>query len=261
MHVLHPPVVAHFHAAINHRHVVFESNKLKKPCFSIGSTAQSRHSVHCVAWIFSCSGQVGGAADFGEVNPRRWVGSCVGWRAGASSRSLRALAFPCSGYRRRRERAHRADTTAEETRAVFLLPLKYFVFYIFIFLCWSNSPEGTVVHGPSSAVVLCASPRVDFCESLLLKGKVLRTRSPTLRIHCRFLLSTHPSLLRWDEFGPSRRGSESTAAPRRGPRVSFTQNVKQQPGNVRELKQRVFRHRAGRSECLQATPFFSTFYF
>lgn len=156
MHVLHPPVVAHFHAAINHRHVVFESNKLKKPCFSIGSTAQSRHSVHCVAWIFSCSGQVGGTADFGEVNPRRWVGSCVGWRAGASSRSLRALAFPCSGYRRRRERAHRADTTAEETRAVFLLPLKYFVFYIFIFCAGATLPRepSCMVHPLLSCCVL-----------------------------------------------------------------------------------------------------------
>lgn len=51
---------------------------------------------------------------------------------------------------------------------------------------------------------------------------------------------------RWDEFGQNRRGSESTAAPRRGPRVSFTENFKQQSRNFRELKQRVFRHRVGR---------------
>lgn len=66
--------------------------------------------------------------------------------------------------------------------------------------------------------------------------------SPTL-----FFLCAHPSSSsRWDEFGQTRRGSESTAAPRRGPRVSFTENFKQQPRNVRELKQRVFRHGLGR---------------
>lgn len=51
---------------------------------------------------------------------------------------------------------------------------------------------------------------------------------------------------RWDEFGQNRRGSESAAGPRCGPRVSFTENFKQQPRNFRELKQRVFRHRVGR---------------
>lgn len=62
-----------------------------------------------------------------------------------------------------------------------------------------------------------------------------------------FFLCAHPSSSsRWDEFGQTRRGSESTAAPRRGPRVSFTENFKQQPRNVRELKQRVFRHGLGR---------------
>lgn len=62
----------------------------------------------------------------------------------------------------------------------------------------------------------------------------------------RFLSCTHPSLQRWDEFGQNRRGSESPAGPRRGPRVSFTENFEQQSRNFRELKQRVFRHRVGR---------------
>lgn len=63
--------------------------------------------------------------------------------------------------------------------------------------------------------------------------------------------------LRWDEFGQNRRGSESTAAPRRGPRVSFTENLKQQQRNFRELKQRVFGHWLGRytARVLVATPF------
>lgn len=63
--------------------------------------------------------------------------------------------------------------------------------------------------------------------------------------------------LRWDEFGQNRRGSESTAAPRRGPRVSFTENLKQQQGNFRELKQRVFGHWLGRytARVLVATRF------
>lgn len=63
--------------------------------------------------------------------------------------------------------------------------------------------------------------------------------------------------LRWDEFGQNRRGSESTAAPRRGPRVSFTENLKQQQRNFRELKQRVFGHWLGRytARVLVATRF------
>jgi len=58
---------------------------------------------------------------------------------------------------------------------------------------------------------------------------------------------------RWDEFGQSRRGGESTgggggggSGPRRRPRVSLTENFQQQSGNFRELQQRVLGHGAGR---------------
>lgn len=66
------------------------------------------------------------------------------------------------------------------------------------------------------------------------------------RIHPRFPLLCSSFSSRWDEFGQNRRGSESTAAPRRGPRISFTENLKQQQRHFRELKQRVFGHWLGR---------------
>lgn len=64
-----------------------------------------------------------------------------------------------------------------------------------------------------------------------------------------------PSNLRWDEFGETRRSGESAAAAaaattaaaqRRGPGVSFTQKLQQQPRDSGELEQRVLRHRLGR---------------
>lgn len=64
------------------------------------------------------------------------------------------------------------------------------------------------------------------------------------RIHpVSFLYTSFSS--RWDEFGQTRR-RESAAAPRRGPRVSYTETVEQQPRHVRELKQRVVGRRVGR---------------
>lgn len=79
-----------------------------------------------------------------------------------------------------------------------------------------------------------------FCCSVAVEESCVHPRiHPVSSVYASFYS-------RWDEFGQNRRGSESTAAPRRGPRVSFTENFQQQSRNFRELKQRVFRHRAGR---------------
>lgn len=94
------------------------------------------------------------------------------------------------------------------------------------------------LHGSSSHVVVCVWQRVDFF--LAVEESFVHPRIHPVSSLCASFSS------RWDEFGQNRRGSESTAAPRRGPRVSFTENFQQQSRNFRELKQRVFRHRVGR---------------
>lgn len=116
---------------------------------------------------------------------------------------------------------------------------------------WRNKPAEFL---PSWFTLSCRG----FCPTaggfLAVEEKLLCAQ----RIHPRFLFFFCSSFsLRWDEFGQNRRGSESTAAPRRGPRVSFTENLKQQQRNFRELKQRVFGHWLGRytARVLVATPF------
>lgn len=90
-----------------------------------------------------------------------------------------------------------------------------------------------------------------FCSVALKESLAIHRIHPVSSFYA-------PFSSRWDEFGQNCRGSESTAAPRRGPRVSFTENFKQQSRNCRELKQRVFRHRVGRYtvRVLLASPFF-----
>lgn len=95
------------------------------------------------------------------------------------------------------------------------------------------------LNGSSSRAVISVRLRVDF-EAV--EEKILCAH----RIHPRFPLLCSSFSSRWDEFGQNRRGSESTAAPRRGPRISFTENLKQQQRHFRELKQRVFGHWLGR---------------
>lgn len=106
----------------------------------------------------------------------------------------------------------------------------------------------SLLYGSPSRVALGVRQRVDC--------RLLRKRLCAPRIHPVSSLYTSFSS-RWDEFGQNRRGGESTAAPRRGPRVSFTKNSQRRPGNFRELEQRVFRHGAGRytTRVLSATPF------
>lgn len=90
-----------------------------------------------------------------------------------------------------------------------------------------------------------------FCSVALKESLAIHRIHPVSSFYA-------PFSSRWDEFGQNCRDSESTAAPRRGPRVSFTENFKQQSRNCRELKQRVFRHRVGRYtvRVLLASPFF-----
>lgn len=124
------------------------------------------------------------------------------------------------------------------------------------FFCSSSSCEGTELWWKFPPLRFLSLAHPSRVAVRVLDGWLLRNASCTpagFQLSFSFLLS--PTLFlcappssssRWDEFGQTRRGSESTAAPRRGPRVSFTENFKQQPRNVRELKQRVFRHGLGR---------------
>ena len=81
----------------------------------------------------------------------------------------------------------------------------------------------------------CCPTAAGFCSRC---GKVPKDSPPFPFFFCCCCFASFS--LRWDEFGQNRRGSERTAAPRRGPRVSFTEKLKQQQRNFRELKQRVF---------------------
>lgn len=87
-----------------------------------------------------------------------------------------------------------------------------------------------------------------YCCYPLRKASCASGFTPVSSLHASFSS-------RWDEFGQTRRGRESSAAPRRGLYVSIAQNSKRQSRHFRELKQRVFRHRVGRYTDPNPAPF------
>lgn len=160
------------------------------------------------------AGSVGGTPAFWGGYAK--MGGSLAWRTGASSRSLRAEALGRHCCRRGKR-----------------VPRDLFPSF---FPLWGNSNRWTFfLYGSASHVAVRQQ-----ADPLLLRKALCAPRiHPVSSLYISFSS-------RWDEFGQNRRGSESPAAPRRGPRVSFTENLKQQSGSFRELKQRVFRRRLGR---------------
>lgn len=152
----------------------------------------------------------------------------VGWRAELPlNRSGQKLFFPCSG--------EESALGRHCCRGGFLF---FEVLFFVEELHFGGNPSPC--DSSSHVAVRCLAAGGFF--------KLLRKALCTPRIHppppSPLLYASFSS--RWDEFGQKRRDSESTAGPRCGPRVSFTENFKQQSGNFRELKQRVLGHRVGR---------------
>lgn len=188
-----------------------------------------------LVWVdfSSCSGQAQwvGLARVVEVKRSRWVG--LMWEL--ESRSFLSVTAGRSFSLQRRE--------GERTGPSLLLRRER------VAVWFSFSPHaftrGRVTLGISLRMVYplmswCVSGSGwIFCSVAVEENLVHPTIHPVSSLYASFSS-------RWDEFGQNRRGSESAAGPRRGPRVSFTENFKQQPRNFRELKQRVFRHRVGR---------------
>lgn len=170
-----------------------------------------------------------GLAHFVEVKRSRWVGLMCG----LESRSFLSITAGSDFTAAERRRTYWAVTAAEEGKrgCVILFPPS---------LLWKNKTLGISLCMVYPLMLWCVSDSGWIFCSVAIEESFVHPR-----IHpVSFLYASFSS--RWDEFGQNRRGSESAAAPRRGRRVSFTENFKQQPRNFRELKQRVFRHRVGR---------------